>query len=90
MNSREWANARRFAYGLPVLHGVLLVVFCVKDLQGIVEEIGIVDFPLTILASPVLMNVDVSVLVIVLYYLVCGSALWYFVGKALDRLFRMN
>ena len=68
-----------------MLHGLLLIAFCVRDLEGIVEEIGIIDFPLTILASPVLMNVDVSGVWIVTYYLLGGSTLWYLVGRILDR-----
>lgn len=81
----KWANTRRFAYALPAIHAILLTIFCLKDIEGIVEEIGIIDFPLTIAASPVLMNVDVSVFWIVLYYFMCGSGLWYFAGKVLDR-----
>ena len=86
VNSSMWINARRFAYLLPVLHTAFLVAICLTDLNEIVPKIGMIDFPLTILASPVLMNVDVSAIWVVLYYFVCGSLLWYFVGKVLDRL----
>ena len=84
-----WMNARRFAYLLPVLHFAFLAAICLTDVNEIVPKIGIVDFPLTIVASPVLMNVDLSAIWIVLYYFVSGSILWYFVGKVLDRLVGM-
>lgn len=80
-----WVNARRFAYLLPGIHVVFLVAICLTDVNEIVPKIGMVDFPLTILASPVLMNVDLSAVWLVLYYFVSGSILWYFVGRVLDR-----
>lgn len=86
MSSSVWINARRFAYLLPAVHFALLIAICLIDLNEIVPRIGIIDFPLTILASPVLMNVDLSAISVVLYYLVSGSILWFFVGKVLDRL----
>ena len=76
---------RRFAYLLPTLHFVILLGVCLTDVGGIVQKLGIVDFPLTLLAAPVLMNVDVSGVWVVIYYLVAGSALWYLAGKGLDR-----
>ena len=80
-----WVNARRFAYLLPGIHVVFLVAICLTDVNEIVPKIGMVDFPLTIVASPVLMNVDLSAVWLVLYYFVSGSILWYFVGRVLDR-----
>ena len=85
MSSSVWANARRFAYLLPTVHFVFLVAIALTDVNEIVPKIGIIDFPLTILASPVLMNVDLSAVWVVLYYFVSGSMLWYLVGKVLDR-----
>jgi len=81
-----WINACRFAYLLPVLHFGFLVAICLTDANEIVPKIGMIDFPLTLLASPILMNVDLSVIWEVLYYLASGSVLWYFAGKVLDRL----
>ncbi|MGA7400951.1 MAG: hypothetical protein WBW38_13075 [Candidatus Sulfotelmatobacter sp.] len=86
MSSSVWTNARRFAYWLPAVHFAFLVAICLTDVNEIVPKIGIIDFPLTILASPVLMNVDFSAVWVVLYYFISGSMLWYFVGKVLDRL----
>ena len=86
MSSSVWTNVRRFAYLLPAVHFAFLVAVCLTDVNEIVPKIGIIDFPLTILASPVLMNVDLSAILVVLYYFVSGSVLWYFVGKFLDRL----
>ena len=85
MRSSTWIKGRRFAYLLPGLHGILLLAICIRDIEDIVPRIGIIDFPLTLMASPVLMNVDVWVAWIVLYYLVFGSLLWYFAGKMVDR-----
>jgi len=75
----------RFAYLLPALHFTFLVVVCVRNIEEIVPKIGVIDFPLTLLASPVLMNVDLSAIWVFIYYLVAGSFLWYFVGKVIDR-----
>jgi hypothetical protein len=72
---------------MPALHGVLLVTVCLTDIEGIVQRVGIVDFPLTVLASPVLMNVDVSAFWVVLYYLFFGTFFWWLVGRLIDRLF---
>jgi hypothetical protein len=82
-----WRHVRCFAYLLPGLHFVLLVAVCLTDVQGIVEKIGMIDFPLTLLASPILMNVPISGVWVVIYYLIAGSLLWYFAGKGLDRWF---
>jgi len=84
-NSSIWMNARRFAYLLPGIHVAFLVAICLTDVNEIVPKIGLIDFPLTILASPVLMNVDLPAIWVVLYYFVSGSMLWYFVGRVLDR-----
>lgn len=73
---------------MPLFHFVILVAVCIWDVQEIVPRVGIVDFPLTLLASPVLMNIDVSLIWIVLYYFLAGSFLWYLIGKGVDRLFR--
>ena len=86
MSSSVWTDARRFAYWLPAVHFAALVVICLTDVNEIVPKIGIVDFPLTILASPVLMNVNLSAGWVVLYYFISGSILWFFVGKVLERL----
>ena len=43
------------------------------DLNGLVERIGIPDFPVILVASPVLMNVDVSAIWVVLYFAVVGT-----------------
>ena len=85
MSSSVWMNARRFAYLLPSVHFAFLVAICLRDVNEIVPKIAMIDFPLTILASPVLMNVDLSAIWVVLYYFVSGSILWYFIGKVLDR-----
>jgi hypothetical protein len=58
----------------------------VTGVNEIVPRIGMIDFPLTLLASPVLMNIDVSEILIVLYYLIFGTVLWYVLGKFLDRM----
>jgi hypothetical protein len=81
--TRKWL---RFAYGLSAAHFVFLCFICFKDLDGIVERIGMLDFPLTLVASPVLMNIDLSIVWIVLYYAVGGTLWWYVVGRFLDRL----
>jgi hypothetical protein len=44
------------------------------------------DFPLTILASPILMNREVGIVWVVLYYGLFGGLLWYFIGRVFDRL----
>jgi len=75
----------RFAYVLPALHLGFLIVVCVRNIEDIVPKIGMIDFPLTLLASPVLMNIDLSAIWVFIYYLVSGSLLWYFVGKVIDR-----
>ena len=79
-------NARSFACLLPFLHFVVLFAICVTGVNEIVPRIGMIDFPLTLLASPVLMNIDVSEILIVLYYLIFGTVLWYVLGKFLDRM----
>ena len=89
-NAASLTELRRFAVLMPLVHFVILVAVCVKDVQDIVPKVGIVDFPLTLLASPVLMNIDLPVIWIVLYYLLAGSFLWYWIGKGVDRLFRME
>jgi|HubBroStandDraft_6_1064221.scaffolds.fasta_scaffold613089_2 hypothetical protein len=75
----------RFAYLLPALHLCFLAAVCVTDAQSVIPRMGIADFPVTLLASPVLMNVDVSVVWVVLYFAVCGSLWWYLLGRFLDR-----
>jgi len=75
----------RFAYLLPALHFGFLIVVCVRNIEDIVPKIGMIDVPLTLLASPVLMNVNLSATWVFIYYLVAGSFLWYFVGKVIDR-----
>jgi hypothetical protein len=75
------------AYLLPAIHLCFIAAICVKDVKDIVPRIGMIDFPLTIIASPVLMNVDMSVVWIVLYYATFGSLFWYLIGRGVDKLF---
>jgi hypothetical protein len=56
------------------------------DVREIVPRIGMADFPLTILASPILMNREVGIVWVVLYYGLFGGLLWYFIGRVFDRL----
>ncbi len=90
LNASSLTELRRFRVLMPLLHFVILIAVCVKDVQDIIPKVGIVDFPLTLLASPILMNIDVSVIWIVLYYFLAGSFLWYWIGKGIDRLLRME
>lgn len=77
----------RFAYLLPSLHLCFLMFISFTDRESVVEKMGMPDFPVTLVASPVLMNVDVSLFWIVLYFAVCGSLWWYLLGRFFDRLF---
>lgn len=75
----------RFAYVLPVVHSCFVAAICASNLNDLISKAGIVDFPLTILASPILMNVDLAPVWVVLYYGLCGGLLWYGVGRLVDR-----
>ena len=79
------AVRKRFAYALGGLHFGALFVICVKDMEAIVQRIGLIDFPLTLLASPILMNVDVSPVWVVLYYAIFGTLMWYGLGRLVDK-----
>jgi hypothetical protein len=77
---------RVFVYLFPAVHLCYMVVACFRNLNGFIPQIGMIDFPLTLIASPILMNVDMSVVWIVLYYALCGSLFWYLIGRGADKL----
>jgi hypothetical protein len=70
---------------LPAFHLGFVIIICIRDLEGIVERLGIADFPLTLLASPVLMNRGVAAAWVVLYFALFGSLWWYLLGRMFDR-----
>jgi len=78
---------RVFAYLLPAIHLCCLAATCIRNADDIVPRIGMIDFPLTIVASPILMNFDMSVVWIGLYYAAFGSLFWYLIGRGVDKLF---